>query len=314
VIHLALEISAFLFLCWVGLIVLGIVAAILGSMKDALGKSFRPSRPPSSKTPFALGHDPIEPNHDPRTCPLCLGSGHRDDSDLYARAPRGMSTEELHRWAAQERERVPEAVLEQERKQPQVEAPKQETPLQHIPGRPWGDPSSYIRASTPDELERAREALHRREAERRDALAAKEREGVLEQERKKREDEKREQEAREYLIRESQRVLKEREEQEVQRKPQEPEPDPIASAPLIIVRPPSDETEAELCKCGYPGCLGHEVINGQIIFPGFTSEAAMTRSQHELVYLNVEVTGVAGNPSDGTLPASAIRTHRERRN
>jgi hypothetical protein len=244
-IRLALEVLAFLFLCWVGWYGLMLAIAILSAIGDALGKLFTPaSRPPSSKTPFALGHDPIEPNHDPRTCSLCLKGGHRDDFDSYARAPRGMSTDELYRWAAQERGRG--AVREQEREKDQIETPPQETQsqrerqieaiqrdfssslaaatteesewngkdrqiegaeqntqLKHIPGLPWGDPSSYVRASTPDELEQAREGFHRREVERRDALAAKEREATSEQERKKRDDEKREKEAREFLIRES---------------------------------------------------------------------------------------------------------------
>ena len=69
-----------------------------------------------------------------------------------------------------------------------------------------------------------------------------------------------------------------------------------------------------MCKCGYPGCVGHEVVKGQIIFPGFTSEAAMAQSPHELVSLNVEVTGVPGNPSAGTIPATTIRARREPRN
>jgi hypothetical protein len=196
VIRLALEVLAFLFLCWVGLIVLGIGAGILGVIGDALGKLFPPykppaSRPPSSKTPFALGHDPIEPNHDPRTCPLCRGAGHPSTV----------------RGNQEERER-------------QIEAAQQETPYQHIPGLPWGDPGSYsyVRALTRDELEQAREDFAKREAERCDALAAKEHEAVLEQERKKRDDEKREQEARDFLIREAAAVVKEREEREAAQK------------------------------------------------------------------------------------------------
>jgi len=137
-IHLALEVLAFLFLCWVGLIVLGIVAAIFGAITDATGKLFAPYRPPSSKTPssktpFALGH---ERDHDARTCPQCLGGGHRNDPDLYARAPRGMSTDELHRWAAQERER--ETVPEQEREKRQIEAvPQYKTHSRSPMGRPY---------------------------------------------------------------------------------------------------------------------------------------------------------------------------------
>src|SRR2546422_3650080 len=41
----------------------------------------RPPRPRSSETPFALGHDPIEPNYDPRTCPLCLRGGYQWKTD-----------------------------------------------------------------------------------------------------------------------------------------------------------------------------------------------------------------------------------------
>jgi hypothetical protein len=217
-IHLALEVLAFLFLCWVGLIVLGIVAAIFDSIFGTSSKtSLTPHRLPPSKSPFALGHDPIEPNHDPRTCPLCLGGGHRDDIDLYARAPKGMSTDELYRWAARERERE-RAAPKQEIEQRKVETPQQGTPYQHIPGLAWGDPSSYVRASTPEELERAREGLAKREAQRREAEAAREREAVLEQERRKRDDEKREQEAREFLIREAERVQRERDEREAAEK------------------------------------------------------------------------------------------------
>ena len=180
--------------------------------------------------------------HEPRTCPLCLGAGHpstvpenqekrqidaiqRDfssslrasapDADLYGRAPRGMSTDELHMWAAQERKR--EAVPEKEREKGQLEAAPQ---YKHIPGLPWGDPASYAKVSTAEELERAREALHKREAEKREREA----QLALEQERKRLAEEKREQEAREYLMRESERVLREREEREMWHIPQEPAP------------------------------------------------------------------------------------------
>jgi hypothetical protein len=193
----------------------------------------------------------------------------------------------------------------------QVEATHQASQYKHIPGLPWGDPGSYIKASSADELEQALEALHKREAEKRERVAR----AALEQARKEVEDEKREQEAREFLIRESERVRKEREDREVRHeaREREREPEPIESAPLIIFRPPSKEAESEVCKCGYPGCLGHEYIDDQVHFPGFTSEAAMAQSAHEIVLFNVEVTRVAGNPSDGTLPASAVRTHRRPR-
>ena len=121
-------------------------------------------------------------------------------------------------------------------------------------------------------------------------------------------EEKREREAREYLDGEAERLVREREEQRESRKNEPgPTPEPI---PLIVVREPSAAAKEEVCKCGYPGCLGHEVIDNQIIFPGFTSEAAMAQSPNELVVLNVEITGVAGNPSDGAIPASAVRMRR----
>jgi hypothetical protein len=193
-IHLALEVLAFLFLCWVGLIVLGIVAAAFEAIFGTSSKtSLTPHRLPSSKSPFALGHrqghNSFDPDHDPRSCPLCLGGGHPSTV----------------RENQQERER-------------QIEAPQQEAEYQHIPGFAWGDPSSYVRVSTPEELERAREAFANREAQRREAEAVREREAVLEQEHKNRDDEKREQEAREFLIREAAAVLKEREEREAAQK------------------------------------------------------------------------------------------------
>jgi hypothetical protein len=179
--------------------------------------------------------------------------------------------------------------------------------IQHIPGAPWGDPSSYVWASTPERLEQARDDLQKREIER----CERETQAALEQERKKLDEERREREAREFLNREAERVLKEREEREELRTTREPEPEPAACAPVIIVRPPSKEAEGEMCKCGYPGCLGHELIDNHAIFPGFTSETAMARSPHELISFNVEVIGVAGNPSDGAIPESAIRIRRK---
>jgi hypothetical protein len=172
----------------------------------------------------------------------------------------------------------------------------------HIPGQPWGDPSFYIKAS-PEELNHAAEALRRAEVERRESEAA-------EQERKRVDEEARNRQAREFLVREAEIVLREREQREARRKNHEPDFVPTPPSPLVIVRSPSEEAASEVCKCGYPGCLGHEVIDNHAVFPGFTSEAAMIRSPHQLVCFNVEMEGVAGNPSDGAIPQSAIRIRR----
>jgi hypothetical protein len=135
-----------------------------------------------------------------------------------------------------------------------------------------------------------------------------------EQERKKRAEEVREQEAREFLHREAERVLKEREEKWQARKR---EPSIESKAParthVLIIRPPSEQAKNEVCKCGYPGCLGHEVIDNHATFPGFTSETVLARSPHEIVRFLVEMIGVAGNPSDGELPGSALQTIRKPR-
>jgi len=40
-----------------------------------------------------------------------------------------------------------------------------ESPFKHIPGQPWGDPSSYAKPSLPREREQTRDALIEREAE-----------------------------------------------------------------------------------------------------------------------------------------------------
>lgn len=85
----------------------------------------------------------------------------------------------------------------------------------------------------------------------------------VEQERKDQAEQRREQEAREFLMRESERLRKEREEREG----------------------PQNEKQRgpRVCECGYPGCLGHELIDNQAIFPGVTSEAALAGSPHEIV-------------------------------
>jgi len=94
--------------------------------------------------------------------------------------------------------------------------------FKHIPGQPWGDPSSYVKASTHKELKQAQEALDEREVEIREHEEALKRQKADSCER----DEAREREAREFLSREADRVLKEREEQReaAQKREREAEP------------------------------------------------------------------------------------------
>lgn len=45
--------------------------------------------------------------------------------------------------------------------------------------------------------------------------------------------------------------------------------------------------ESSGCKCGDPECVGHEIIDEQVQFPGFTSIAVMLESRHELAAFTV---------------------------
>jgi hypothetical protein len=236
VIHLALEVLAFIFLASLGLAVLGGIAGILRAIGGALSKTSAPApkRQAHSKTRFALGHDPIEPNHDSNACPICR----EDEADLYARAPRGLSTGELLRWVGNEREKL-------------------KGEIKHIPGAPWGDPSSYVWASTLVELEQARDDLQKREMQRRES----ETQAAHEQERKQRDDERREQEAREFLNREAARVIKEWEERQVLKKDMmQVREDPINQEYRALMQLAGEDG----CKCGIEGCPGHEAVNGKI--------------------------------------------------
>lgn len=56
---------------------------------------------------------------------------------------------------------------------------------------------------------------------------------------------------------------------------------------LTPYSPAARERDGADCKCGEPDCIGHEVIDEQIQFPGFTSEAVMFASRHELTAFNV---------------------------
>lgn len=77
-----------------------------------------------------------------------------------------------------------------------IEAAHKKSDYKHVPRLPWGDPSSYVKASTAEELARV---AHNRE---------------IEQDWREQEEQRREEEAREFLVRESERVQKERLERE----------------------------------------------------------------------------------------------------
>lgn len=54
-------------------------------------------------------------------------------------------------------------------------------------------------------------------------------------------------------------------------------PTPAAEKKVLVVRLPAKDSEEEFCKCGYPGCLGHEVIDKDAVFPGITSEVVLAK-------------------------------------
>jgi hypothetical protein len=110
----------------------------------------------------------------------------------------------------QGREHQQEEVEQQQEYERRIAVAHQKTPFKHIPGQPWGDPSSYVRASTPKELKQGQEALVEREVEIREHEEALKRQEADNRQR----DEAREREARGFLARESERVQKEREERE----------------------------------------------------------------------------------------------------
>jgi hypothetical protein len=91
VVQLALEVLAFLFLAYVGVIALVLFVGLVSSFSGAIGEA--------GKAIERL----ISP-HDPQKCPICLSTGHptTETTNLYAAARRGLSTRELHEWAARE--------------------------------------------------------------------------------------------------------------------------------------------------------------------------------------------------------------------
>jgi hypothetical protein len=57
-----------------------------------------------------------------------------------------------------------------------------------------------------------------------------------------------------------------------------------------ILTQDSTATGTDACKCGAPDCLGHEVEDEMVLFPGFTSRAAMDKSKKEIVVWDRPVT------------------------
>jgi len=151
-IHLALEVLAFLFLAWVGLWVLMIVLAGLSSVGGAMRAKRVDSVKPARTTDELCARCGTFHGHTGNRC-----------TALEQKQPLDPAQEALHRRKAQELGRD-------------------------------------IRKSLEEMEERARAAAEQ------------------EAERKKRDDEKREQEAREFLVLESERVLREREERQAAEK------------------------------------------------------------------------------------------------
>jgi hypothetical protein len=48
----------------------------------------------------------------------------------------------------------------------------------------------------------------------------------------------------------------------------------------VVKEGDSEKQTSALCKCGYPDCAGHEVVDGEILFPGYTSEKALAFAYH----------------------------------
>ena len=67
-IHLAIWIASALFLAWVSLIGLGLLAALFSPKKTPTQQTAPPQQPCLNKAKFS--------DHDPRTCRICLGGGH----------------------------------------------------------------------------------------------------------------------------------------------------------------------------------------------------------------------------------------------
>ncbi|MGB7730029.1 MAG: hypothetical protein WBL50_18510 [Candidatus Acidiferrum sp.] len=88
-------------------------------------------------------------------------------------------------WELEQQRALDQEFQRQQEEDRVIEAALQQSQYKHIPGRPWGDPGSYVSEQASQEL--------------------------LEQQQKKLEDEKREQETREFLNSWGERILKEHE-------------------------------------------------------------------------------------------------------
>jgi hypothetical protein len=124
-------------------------------------------------------------------------------SAVAAPAATPMSSSESEQEIAERAQRE-----EEERDERLIAEIHSRSQFKHLAGWPWGDPSSYIRTPTSAEVDQARNALHEREAARREHQEALRIQEACDRERAQ----AREREAREFLSREAERVLKEREE------------------------------------------------------------------------------------------------------
>lgn len=81
-------------------------------------------------------------------------------------------------------------------------------------------------------------------------------------------------------------------------------PPEIPKPKILVVRLPSKDAEGDFCKCGYPGCIGHEVLDKNVVgaedaaFPGLTSPEVMAQMMErgsKFVRFDMEISRVPGN-------------------
>lgn len=155
------------------------------------------------------------------------------------RGRRQTVTADLTAQTTQDSSELDEEFKRQQECERHIEIVHQQSEYKHISGLPWGDPSSYVKASTPEELEQ--------------------------DERKKLAEAQRQREAQEFLNREAARVIKEREEREerakvVKKAVMQAKEDPIAQEYRALMELAGEDG----CKCGIEGCPGHEAVNGKV--------------------------------------------------